>query len=63
MPVGVQACAGADVGLVFVGGSMVELNKNGEGAFKPATEGEGLGKSFFVAVCLPVHRCIQVSGC
>jgi hypothetical protein len=40
----VQACAGADVGLVFVGGSMVELSKTPEGAFRPATEGEGLGK-------------------
>lgn len=39
-----QACADADVGLVFVGSSMVELKKNSEGDFKPATEGEGLGE-------------------
>lgn len=39
-----QACEGADVGLVFVGSSMVELKKTSEGDFKPATEGEGLGK-------------------
>lgn len=40
-----QACAGADVGLVFVGSSMVELKKGSDGAFTPATEGEGLGES------------------
>jgi hypothetical protein len=39
-----QACEGADVGLVFVGSSMVELKKTSEGDFKPATEGEGLGE-------------------
>lgn len=39
-----QACAGADVGLVFVGSSMVELKKSSDGDFKPATEGEGLGE-------------------
>jgi hypothetical protein len=39
-----QACADADVGLVFVGSSMVELKKSSGGDFQPATEGEGLGE-------------------
>jgi hypothetical protein len=40
-----QACEGADAAVVVVGGSMIENHKDAStGAYRPATEGEGLDR-------------------